>query len=35
MTPSISTTEVVLPGLVEPDGLELRRRDLPAPAGAR
>lgn len=31
MTSSISATEVVLPGLVEPDGLQLRRRVLPAP----
>jgi len=29
---TISATEVVLPGLVEPDGFELRRRVLPAPA---
>ena len=32
MTSSISATEVVMPGLVEPDGLQLRRRVLPAPA---
>ena len=31
-TSSVSATEVVLPGLVEPDGFQLRRRDLPAPA---
>ncbi|MFE7034007.1 medium chain dehydrogenase/reductase family protein [Streptomyces sp. NPDC057621] len=31
-TPVVSATEVVLPGLVEPDGLELRSRELPAPA---
>jgi len=28
----IMTTEVVLPGLVEPDGFQLRQRVLPAPA---
>jgi NADPH:quinone reductase-like Zn-dependent oxidoreductase len=32
MTSSISATEVVLPGLVEADGFQLRRRELPAPA---
>jgi NADPH:quinone reductase-like Zn-dependent oxidoreductase len=32
MTSLISATEVVLPGLVEPDGFQLRRRVLPAPA---
>jgi NADPH:quinone reductase-like Zn-dependent oxidoreductase len=32
MTSSIVATEVVLPGRVEPEGLELRRRVLPAPA---
>ena len=32
MTSSISATEVVLPGLVEPDGLQLRQRVLSAPA---
>jgi NADPH:quinone reductase-like Zn-dependent oxidoreductase len=32
MTSSISATEVVLPGVVEPDGFQLRRRTLPAPA---
>src|SRR4051794_31258898 len=32
MNTTISATEVVLPGLVEPDGFELRRRVLPAPA---
>jgi NADPH:quinone reductase-like Zn-dependent oxidoreductase len=31
MTSSISATEVVLPGLVEPDGFQLRRRVLPTP----
>lgn len=29
---TIRTTEVVLPGHVEPDGLEVRTRELPAPA---
>ncbi|WFE66752.1 medium chain dehydrogenase/reductase family protein [Micromonospora sp. WMMD714] len=29
---TIRTTEVVLPDAVEPDGLEVRTRDLPAPA---
>ncbi|MEV5158203.1 medium chain dehydrogenase/reductase family protein [Streptomyces sp. NPDC053728] len=29
---TIRTTEVVLPGRVEPDGLEVRTRELPAPA---
>jgi NADPH:quinone reductase-like Zn-dependent oxidoreductase len=32
MTSLISATEVVLPGLVEPDGFQLRRRVLPTPA---
>lgn len=32
MTSSITATEVVLPGLVEPDGFQLRQRVLPAPA---
>jgi NADPH:quinone reductase-like Zn-dependent oxidoreductase len=32
MTSSISATEVVLPGLVEPDGFQLRQRTLPAAA---
>src|SRR3954451_16873455 len=32
VTSSISATEVVLPGLVEPDGFQLRRRVLHAPA---
>ncbi|WP_433061358.1 medium chain dehydrogenase/reductase family protein [Dactylosporangium sp. CS-033363] len=27
----MNTTEIVLPGLVEPDGLQLRDRELPAP----
>ncbi|MFS8199470.1 medium chain dehydrogenase/reductase family protein [Streptomyces sp. CWNU-52B] len=31
-TATTTVTEIVLPGLVEPDGLELRTRDLPAPA---
>jgi NADPH:quinone reductase-like Zn-dependent oxidoreductase len=31
-TSTISATEVVLPGLVEPDGFQLRERILPAPA---
>ncbi|MFJ2259629.1 medium chain dehydrogenase/reductase family protein [Streptomyces sp. NPDC087844] len=31
-TVAVTATEIVLPGLVEPDGLELRTRDLPAPA---
>ncbi|GAA4785596.1 medium chain dehydrogenase/reductase family protein [Streptomyces ziwulingensis] len=31
-TVTTSVTEIVLPGAVEPDGLELRTRDLPAPA---
>ncbi|MFF3501597.1 medium chain dehydrogenase/reductase family protein [Streptomyces sp. NPDC003247] len=31
-TASTSVTEIVLPGKVEPEGLELRIRDLPAPA---
>ena len=31
-TVATSVTEIVLPGTVEPDGLELRTRDLPAPA---
>jgi NADPH:quinone reductase-like Zn-dependent oxidoreductase len=30
--PVVSATQIVLPGLVEPDGLELRSRELPAPA---
>lgn len=30
-TVTTSVTEIVLPGAVEPDGLELRTRDLPAP----
>ncbi|WP_210594053.1 medium chain dehydrogenase/reductase family protein [Streptomyces sp. GESEQ-35] len=30
-TVTSSITEIVLPGAVEPDGLELRTRDLPAP----
>ncbi|MFD3377359.1 MULTISPECIES: medium chain dehydrogenase/reductase family protein [unclassified Streptomyces] len=30
-TVTTSVTEIVLPGTVEPDGLELRTRDLPAP----
>ena len=30
-TVATSVTEIVLPGTVEPDGLELRTRDLPAP----
>lgn len=29
---SITATEVVLPGIVAPEGLQLRRRDLPPPA---
>ena len=29
------TTEVVLPGRVEPDGLQVRTRDLPAPAAGQ
>jgi NADPH:quinone reductase-like Zn-dependent oxidoreductase len=32
VTSVTSVTEVVLPGTVEPDGLELRSRDLPDPA---
>jgi NADPH:quinone reductase-like Zn-dependent oxidoreductase len=32
MTTTVSATEVVLPGLVEPGGFQLRRRALPAPA---
>jgi NADPH2:quinone reductase len=32
MTTSTPVTEIVLPGLVEPGGFELRRRALPAPA---
>ena len=31
-TSSISATEVVLPGLVQPDGFQVRRRTLPTPA---
>ncbi|MFJ4841524.1 medium chain dehydrogenase/reductase family protein [Streptomyces sp. NPDC088746] len=31
-TATTRVTEIVLPGTVEPDGLELRTRDLPAPA---
>ncbi|OLT33204.1 NADPH:quinone reductase [Actinomadura sp. CNU-125] len=31
-TATITATEIVLPGKVEPDGLELRARDLPDPA---
>ncbi|MCX5562355.1 medium chain dehydrogenase/reductase family protein [Streptomyces sp. NBC_00038] len=31
-TVTTSVTEIVLPGTVEPDGLEVRTRDLPAPA---
>ncbi|SDD46581.1 medium chain dehydrogenase/reductase family protein [Auraticoccus monumenti] len=31
-TTARTATEVLLPGRVEPDGLELRRRDLPAPS---
>ncbi|MFJ6855623.1 medium chain dehydrogenase/reductase family protein [Streptomyces sp. NPDC091271] len=31
-TTTTRVTEIVLPGPVEPDGLELRTRDLPAPA---
>lgn len=30
--PTTQVTEVVLPGRVEPEGLQLRRRELPAPA---
>ncbi|MFI1409776.1 medium chain dehydrogenase/reductase family protein [Streptomyces sp. NPDC020707] len=30
--PVVSATQIVLPGLVEPDGLDLRSRELPAPA---
>ncbi|WP_314416098.1 medium chain dehydrogenase/reductase family protein [Streptomyces sp. DSM 40484] len=30
--PVVSATQIVLPGLVQPDGLELRSRELPAPA---
>lgn len=32
MTSGISATEVVMPGMVEPGGLQLRRRVLPSPA---
>ena len=31
-TATTCTTEIVLPGRVEPDGLQVRRRELPAPA---
>ena len=33
--PTVVATEVVLPGVVEPDGLVVRTRELPAPAAAR
>jgi NADPH2:quinone reductase len=29
------TTEIVLPGKVEPSGLQVRRRELPAPAAGQ
>ncbi|MEU8180064.1 zinc-binding dehydrogenase [Micromonospora sp. NPDC049044] len=32
MNPDATITEVVLPGVVEPDGLHLRRRAMPVPA---
>jgi deazaflavin-dependent oxidoreductase (nitroreductase family) len=32
MLSGVTATEVVLPGRVEPDGFQLRRRELPAPA---
>jgi len=35
MTSDVSATEVVLPGQVEPDGFQLRRRVLPAPAAGQ
>jgi len=35
MSDTITATEVVLPGLVEPDGLEIRTRQLPAPAAGQ
>ncbi|GEK23497.1 medium chain dehydrogenase/reductase family protein [Cellulomonas xylanilytica] len=35
MTTPARTTEIVLPGLVEPAGLLVRERDLPAPAGGQ
>ena len=34
-TATTCTTEIVLPGRVEPDGLQVRRRELPAPAGGQ
>ncbi|TXL92234.1 medium chain dehydrogenase/reductase family protein [Streptomyces sp. IB2014 016-6] len=34
-TSTVSATEIVLPGTVEPDGLEVRTRDLPAPAAGQ
>ncbi|TQM43616.1 medium chain dehydrogenase/reductase family protein [Pseudonocardia cypriaca] len=34
-TVTTHTTEIVLPGKVEPSGLQVRRRDLPAPAAGQ
>ncbi|MFF5564462.1 medium chain dehydrogenase/reductase family protein [Streptomyces sp. NPDC012623] len=34
-TATVRATEIVLPGAVEPDGLEVRVRDLPAPAAGQ
>jgi NADPH:quinone reductase-like Zn-dependent oxidoreductase len=34
-SPAITATEIVLPGLVEPDGLLVRRRELPPPGAGQ
>lgn len=35
MTTQVTTTEIVLPGMVEPDGLLVQERELPAPAAGQ